>query len=65
MTRKTCKYPNCDRDTRDETGHAGRFCSDEHEVKYDHLKADADEARYEDRQEAHHDQHPGNAGKFL
>jgi len=40
-----CRYPNCDRDARGDGRHSGRFCSDEHEVKYDHLKADADEAR--------------------
>lgn len=46
-----CRYPNCDRERQDETGYAGRFCSTEHEVKYDHLKADADEARYEEEME--------------
>lgn len=45
----SCRYPNCDRETQDATGFDGRFCSKEHAIKYDHLKADADEARYEAR----------------
>lgn len=47
----SCRYPNYDRETRDDGGHAGRFCSAEHEVKYDHLKADAVDARRADHAE--------------
>jgi hypothetical protein len=51
-----CRYPNCDRDARGGGGHSGRFCSDEHEVKYDHLKADAADAQRAEQQ--HHDDAP-------
>jgi hypothetical protein len=53
-----CQYPNCDRDARGGGGHSGRFCSDEHEVKYDHLKADADDARRAEQTERQHDAAP-------
>lgn len=50
MTRDTCRMPNCqnepgsqDRDDYRTT----RFCSVECDVKYDHLKADARDARRE------------------
>lgn len=51
MTRDTCRLPNCDREPRGEGAdlHAARFCSPQCEVKYDHLKADAAEARYSER----------------
>ena len=45
MTRDTCRMPGCDETPRDGGGFAGRFCSDKCEVKYDHLKADAADAR--------------------
>lgn len=44
----TCKYPGCDRPTGeqdDKTYRKRSFCSVQHEVKYDHLKADAKDAR--------------------
>jgi hypothetical protein len=47
-----CRYPNCDRDARGGRGCRGRFCSDEHRVKYDHLKADADDARRAEQRHA-------------
>lgn len=37
--------PGCDRTPRGGGSFAGRFCSTEHEVKYDHLKADARDAK--------------------
>lgn len=43
-----CKYPNCDREvgTEDRGDYRTRsFCSAKHEVKYDHLKEDAKDAR--------------------
>lgn len=46
-----CRLPNCDHDARCNAGFSGRFCSDEHEVKYDHLKADAADARRADHVE--------------
>jgi hypothetical protein len=55
MTRDECRLPGCDRapgqqareDYRD-----GRFCSIQHETKFDHLKADARDAREADREVA-------------
>jgi hypothetical protein len=46
-----CRLPNCERDRRKSGGYSGRFCSDEHEVKYDHLKDDARSARREEQSE--------------
>lgn len=60
----TCKYPNCDRDTQDETGFDGRFCSKEHAIKYDHLKADADEARYEEERQTASVDHTATGSVF-
>lgn len=45
MTRDTCQRSTCDNDTRDVGGYAGRFCSEMCEVKHDHIKADARDAR--------------------
>jgi len=44
----TCKMPSCDRDvgTQDrEDYRTSRFCSVKCDLKYDHLKADAEDAR--------------------
>jgi len=54
MTRDTCRMPNCDRapgsaDTA--TPYRKRtFCSPQCDVKYDHLKADAADARRAERE---------------
>jgi hypothetical protein len=48
MTRNECKMPGCDRapGEQDRDDYRTRFfCSVQHEVKYDHLKADAEDAR--------------------
>jgi len=49
MTRDTCRMPGCDRDPgtedSDTTYRTRRFCSPGCDVKYDHLKADARDAR--------------------
>ena len=46
MSRDTCRMTGCENDTREEGGaYARRFCSAQCEVKYDHLKADAADAR--------------------
>jgi hypothetical protein len=51
MGRDNCRMPGCDNDPRPNAGaYSRKFCSDEHEVKFDHLKADADEARYGERE---------------
>jgi len=52
MTRDTCRAPGCDRaprsaDDTDAVYAERRFCSPRCEVRYDHLKADADAARRE------------------
>lgn len=51
MTRDTCRMPNCDRTPGEQDGEqyrAHRFCSVQCDVKYDHLKADARDARAAD-----------------
>ena len=60
MANKTCRMPGCDREREE-----GRYCSTEHQVKYEHIKADADEARYEEQREVHHDDVPRGPGDKL
>ena len=51
MSRDTCRMPNCDRPTGEQDGatyRKSRFCSAACDVKYDHLKADARDARAAD-----------------
>lgn len=48
--------PGCDHSPRDGGGFSGRFCSPEHEVKYDHLKADAQDAKRSAEREAQEDE---------
>lgn len=43
-----CKYPNCAVDRED----GSKFCSIGHELKYEHLKWDAKEARLDAEREA-------------
>jgi len=54
MTR-TCKYPSCDQDAgqeeTDSNYRSGRFCSVAHDVKYDHLVADARDAQRAEQEE--------------
>jgi len=48
MTRDTCRYPSCDRDPGQEDRddyRSGRFCSVAHQLKHEHIKADARDAR--------------------
>jgi len=45
MTRDTCRRSTCSNPTRDATGYEGRFCSTECELKHEHVKADARDAR--------------------
>lgn len=47
-----CRMPSCSEDARGSGGYSGRFCSDQCEVKYDHLKADARDARASEMAEA-------------
>jgi hypothetical protein len=59
MTRETCKMPGCDNDRRTHgTPYSRKFCSDKHEVKYDHLKADARDAQRDEQRDRHHDDAP-------
>jgi hypothetical protein len=44
MSRDTCRYPSCDDEPRGSGGFSSLFCSDECEVRYDHIKADAQDA---------------------
>lgn len=49
MTDK-CRYPGCSDPARDDVdGVAGRFCSAPCEVKYDHIRADAQDRRRGER----------------
>ncbi|WP_164722084.1 hypothetical protein [Haloterrigena salifodinae] len=43
-----CRMPSCSAPTRDQTGYAGRFCSDRCEIRYEHLQADARDTAQED-----------------
>lgn len=57
MTRDTCRYYNCDEPTRERGERYGeddqyavsvygaKFCSVEHELKHEHARADAEDAR--------------------
>jgi hypothetical protein len=47
MSRDTCRRSTCTNDARGGGGYGGRFCSDECEVKHDHIKADARDAMRE------------------
>jgi hypothetical protein len=44
----SCRYPSCDEESRERGEGVGtfgaQFCSLEHELKYEHLKADAEDA---------------------
>lgn len=64
----TCKYPTCNRDPgsadTDRTYRDGRFCSPKCELKYEHVKADAQDARRQEQRERHHDDAPRHGGRF-
>jgi hypothetical protein len=51
MSADTCRLPGCDQppgyEDDDDPYRSARFCCIFHEVKYDHLKADAQDARIE------------------
>ena len=47
---RTCRYPSCDRDATE-----GRFCSTEHELKYEHNYDDAQDARAVHNWESEHE----------
>ena len=54
MGRDTCRMPGCDEEPRDDgrDASANRFCSTQHELKYEHIKADAEDARRAEREQA-------------
>jgi len=71
MSRDTCRYPTCDKPTRDRGERYGeddqyavsvfgsKFCSVTHELKYEHVRADAQDAKRADRERGHRDEpHP-------
>lgn len=41
---ENCKYPRCEKDRQGDTPYGSKFCSTQHEVKYDHLMSDARDA---------------------
>lgn len=51
----TCKYPTCNNETgqqdRDDY-RSSRFCSIQCETKYEHVKADARDARFDEQRRA-------------
>lgn len=52
MTRDTCRLPTCDNSPGEQDRddyNSRKFCSVQCEVKFDHIKADADDARREPR----------------
>ena len=54
MGRDTCRMPGCEDEPRDDgqDAFANKFCSTKHELKYEHIKADAEDARRADEREA-------------
>lgn len=57
-SRESCRYPTCGEPARTSTddgaadAFAEKFCSTMCELKYDHVKADAEDARQMEREEA-------------
>jgi len=53
MSRDTCRMPNCEAEPGDQTDRddyrTSMFCSVQHDVKYEHLKADARDAKADAR----------------
>lgn len=67
MTRDSCRLPGCDRTPgeQDREDYRSRsFCSVQCEVKYDHLKADAEDAKRAARERHTDDRHPGERRQF-
>jgi len=74
MTRDTCRYPSCDNDTRDRGDRYGdddqyavstfgaKFCSPRCELRYEHIKSDAQDARRADQHDADERHHGMGAG---
>lgn len=54
MARDSCKMLGCEREPGTDTD-STKFCSTKCEVKYDHLKDDARDARAADREQARRD----------
>lgn len=53
-----CRYPTCSNEAEG-SGYSGRFCSTECELKYDHVKADAQDAARAEQDGGYHDEpHP-------
>lgn len=52
MSRDTCRYWPCTNPPDPELdGFSGRFCSIGHELKYDHIRADAEDAERADAEQ--------------
>jgi hypothetical protein len=50
--RDTCRQHGCDGEPRGGGGFSGRFCSTPCELKYEHVRADARDARRDAEREA-------------
>jgi len=63
MSADTCRLPGCDQppgyEDDDDPYRSARFCCIFHEVKYEHLKADAEDARIEMAPEPEPEAEPG------
>lgn len=55
----TCKMPGCDENRRGledaQDGFAANFCCKKHELRYEHIKADAEDARRAEEKQARDD----------
>jgi|GEM_PF-4470112 hypothetical protein len=49
--RDECRNPSCSNDARGSGGFGGRFCSTPCELKYEHVRADAREAKRDARRQ--------------
>jgi hypothetical protein len=56
MAKNDCRMPNCHKKARGRgdglDGFAGSFCSTSHELKYEHIKADAEDSRRAEMEQA-------------
>ena len=57
--RDTCRRTTCSEPARDVSGYEGRFCSTKCELKHEHVKADAEDARRQEQRGSYKDEpHP-------
>lgn len=68
MSRDHCRLPGCSRDpgTADHQDYYNdsKFCSQQCETKFEHLRADARDAERADRKRRTDERNPGERGQF-